>query len=160
MAKLIATFEVEHNYDDDWNENRFEDEADEQLEKFLEDNPSLKDVKCICVNTGYTDRIIDNEEILDDLDAAVVFTDKCWNSDLKPLIFDQEIHDLVANIKGVDDGSCVFKESSPAAVFSCISSLQMAEYCGCCSAGNFYRAEFYDVDGKIVMVAMVDCESG
>lgn len=167
-AKLIASMDFEHkcdwdndcDCDSDCDSDCEELTMDEQLAKFLAANPKLANVECICVNTGYTHRIIENEELLDDIVPAVVFTDKCWNADLKPYINDQVLHDLVINIKGIDDGTCVFDSKDADNVFSCIDDLHNAEYCGFCNTDNLYHAEWYEIDGKIVMVAKVDCESG
>jgi hypothetical protein len=126
-----------------------------QLSEFLSCHPELERVTCIGVKTGYTDRVYSQAA---NLNAAVVFTDKCWKKDLQPLIRVRRLYEIVKPI--FNDGIVVFANTSVKDVFGCIERLANAEYCAFCNAENLYLMRWYQVGNALVVECCVDCESG
>jgi hypothetical protein len=171
MAKLIAKYEFDYDYhcDDDYEDNFDYDtnhdyyytDYSKMLSKFLDNNENLKEVHYICVNTRYTHRIIEmyNEnDKINMIQPAVIFTDKEWNPQLAPKIIDNNTYEIVKDVCKFD--SCVFNAKDSVDVFDCISDLGSLDYCGFCKISSLQNIMWYDVNGKTVMIAYVDTESG
>ena len=90
---------------------------------------------------------------------AVIYTDKVWNKNLKPLINDQEVYELCEKLfsekKNIDNsGMVVFRDMD---ISECIDLQREIKYCA------LYEVEYevvFEVDGKKIMVVTIDCESG
>ena len=122
--------------------------------------PVIPTMDVIIIKTGYTDRLIEGCELDNDChDMAVIYTDKVWNKNLKPLINDQEVYELCEKLfsekKNIDNsGMVVFKDMD---ISECIDMLREIQYC----ALNEVEYEVvFEVDGKKIMVVAIDCESG
>ena len=122
--------------------------------------PVIPTMDVIIIKTGYTDRLIEGCELDNDChDMAVIYTDKVWNKNLKPLINDQEVYELCEKLfsekKNIDNsGMVVFKDMD---ISECIDMLREIQYC------LLYEVEYevvFEVDGKKIMVVAIDCESG
>ena len=122
--------------------------------------PVIPAMDVIIIKTGYTDRLIEGCELDNDChDMAVIYTDKVWNKNLKPLINDQEVYELCEKLfsekKNIDNsGMVVFKDMD---ISECIDMLREIQYC------LLYEVEYevvFEVDGKKIMVVAIDCESG
>ena len=117
----------------------------------------------IIIKTGYTDRLIEGCELCHDM--AVIYTDKVWNKNLKPLINDQEVYELCEKLfieKNIESsGMVVFKDMD---ISECIDLVREIQYC-CFPAMRETDEggpdeEVFEVDGKKITVVTIDCESG
>lgn len=154
--KPIATFVFTDTDDIDYEEQ--EEVYHDQFATFMKQNPSLKEVACIAIKTGYTHRLIERKDVMDPA-PAVVFTDKIWEPTLQPVINDRSIYDLVRRA-GIKYGTCVFDCKSAEEVLDRITDLGYADYCGCCDIENVIDIRWYLVDDKLVLKCTMDCESG
>ena len=117
----------------------------------------------IIIKTGYTDRLIEGCELDNDTnDMAVIYTDKVWNKNLKPLINDQEVYELCEKLfsekKNIDSsGMVVFKDMD---ISECIDLLREIQYCSFPFLLRENDEVVFEVDGKKIMVVAIDCESG
>ena len=157
-VKEIAKFK--RNYKKD-------DSAEEQLTKFLSNSKTsnLKKLYCVGINTGYTHRLI--KELAVGKCAkplpSVVFTDSSWKPDLGVLINDEEMYSVVKRLKKEDVDGCVFYKTSGRSVENAlgyISILDEIEYCNQCVEENVHEVTWYETDGKIIAIVIVDTESG
>ena len=131
----------------------------------------------IIIKTGYIDRLIEGCELDNDChDIAVIYTDKVWNKNLKPLINDQEVYELCEKLfsekKNIDSsGMVVFKDVD---ISECIDLVREIQYCCFPAMRETDMREtdmretdmretdevVFEVDGKKIMVVTIDCESG
>ena len=128
----------------------------------------------IIIKTGYTDRLIDGAATDDDTnDMAVIYTDKVWNKNLKPLINDQETFALSSSLRkeklfaeqNIDSsGMVVFKDMD---MIACIETLRDIQYCMFPAMEEIDSEEVFEVEGfglplakAKVMIVTLDCESG
>ena len=159
MAEEIVTLNFhciddENDEDDDEGQRAAQLRAGE-LKEFLSYHPELAQVSCIGVKTGYTDRLYSRAR---ELKAAVVFTDKCWQKGLKPLVLVPSVYENVKPIFNVS--TVVFENTNANDVFGLIERLADAEYCAFCNAENIMRINWYKLGNETVMECCVDCESG
>jgi hypothetical protein len=86
----IYRFGCEDEDDEDDEYNLLDRDDDDYLQKvtklhvkrfneFLDDNPKLANVDAICIETRYTDRVLNNPELMEQFKPAVVYTDKLWD---------------------------------------------------------------------------------
>jgi hypothetical protein len=148
---VIAQFTRAYDSDDD-------DNVYDQVDDYLRKNDELQKIDCIAIYTGYTDRIISSKKRLKNIMPAVIFTDKFWNKDLHPKVFDQSIYEMVKPV--ISDGAVAFKANEVMKVFEYIDILNNADYCEFCNSNNLYRLEWYKNNDKVILVAHVDTESG
>jgi hypothetical protein len=153
--KDIASLMFNVNYDSDSNSDyAFEFEHVIKLHDFLAENPELADVTCVAIKTGYTDRIINN----DDLGFAVCLTDMFSSPKLAPNIKNQKIYDIAKQV--IHHGTVVFDDKDTLSVFNRVSELNAADYCSCCNVANIFKMQWFKVGEDVVLVCHVDTESG
>lgn len=154
MATKLASIDICRDIDEYGN---FEDKNFSEFDQLIDDNENLRNVYCIGIHTGYTDRLM-NKKKRKELGYAVCFTDICWSRGARPVIVDREIYETVRKVS--NEGTVVFKDNAASNVFNYVDMLNDADYCGCCNTDNIYQVDWYEVDGKTVMICYVDCESG
>jgi hypothetical protein len=131
-------------------EGDIEDNYRKMLDTFLDQNPHLKKVACIAIQTSYTHRIINQT----DLEFSVCFTDKCWAPQLAPTIHNMETYNIIKDV--IDDGVVVFDDYDVDNVFNRIDLLGSGQYCSFCKISNLYEMIWYKVGDNILVLCTVD----
>lgn len=123
--------------------------------KFLNKNKNLLKIECIIIETRYTNRILDDKDMIFRLNPVVILTDQLWDPELEPYVQDNKIYELTMKI--TDDGVCVFKDDNSVNIFDYINKLDNESYC-CIS--SIISIEWINIDGQLVLYIKLDTESG
>jgi hypothetical protein len=88
--KPILKWSSDDYIDYDSEDDNTNDQAREAYIAFCEENHSITDkVKYVFVGSGYAHRIIEDEDLLDEVEsknAVIIFPDLYWEEDMEPFI--------------------------------------------------------------------------
>lgn len=130
--------------------------------KFLDAHSELKKIDYIVLQTYYTGRLIEffheyNTKFPQDIR---LIQDYDYSSEKKQsgITREKDLHRVVEQISR--DGSVVFRSKLSSDLYKCVDILGSLSYCACCCETSVYSIQWFDIDGKRVLSAKVDCESG
>lgn len=152
MTCKLASIEINRDCDEDGD---YGDKDFSEFEQLIDSNENLRNINCIGIHTGYTERIM-NARYQKQLNYVVCFAS--WIRYREPVIVDAEIHNIVKKV--ITEGIVVFKDHRADNVFKYVDMLHDADYCGFCHIDSIYKIEWHKVDDKTIMICYVDCESG
>jgi hypothetical protein len=155
--------------DDESEEDNTNDQAREGYISFCEENLSITEkVKYVFVGSGYADRVIADEELLDEVkenNAVIIFPDLYWEEDMKPHILEdgEHVFELCSKLPKfcLKRGGIVYKVSDN----SNITDLDYVEmtgdlgFCGFCNM-DCTDAKWYQIGSEVIVYMSIDTESG
>lgn len=124
---------------------------------FLDKSPELIDIKAICLETRYTERVIHNTALINELQPAIVYTDRNW--DVKPYIAPGRnyIHRLVNG--AIEYGTIVYETNDARDLINCVQKMTN-KFCQFCDVYSLMRIDWLaNYKGDMFMYANIDTES-
>lgn len=151
----------------------FEDEnVDDILSKnykeFLNDNEELQNVRCIIVNTHYTNRIlaklkrgvrISNKTGIAVIQSCNIFDKKkeftTFSSSPRLL----KLTNAISSLHG--DGNVTFRFTDADQVYHCVRRLQEMDYCGFCCISSTFKMTWLKVEETedVILFVQIDTSS-